>query len=267
MHALSLTPYPNNLIPFQPVDGPDTQFSQLYRPIGKHPFKEAGIKGFARPAPFHVLASFINVGDFKDFHWPLLSELKDKIDPFPWSSDNEWVCYFAKEPPLITPLMYNGPPPSSLVAPPLVSHDALSITDLAPLIIASKDKLFFILHEVSPGCREWCLVHVTLKGSLFLYCACLQNVCFLVEFYVGHPADVPYNAINEQFWFQYCNWNAPMFGMMDAQLITPLDSSENRALHDHLVPVCAWINLTHGDTFIYGAPLTLQRFRIVKHVI
>jgi hypothetical protein len=35
-HALSLTPYPNNLIPFQPIDGPDSQFSQLY-PIGEHP--------------------------------------------------------------------------------------------------------------------------------------------------------------------------------------------------------------------------------------
>jgi hypothetical protein len=124
-HASSLTLYPDNLIPFQPVNGPDTpQFSQLYCPIGEHPFKEAGIKGFAPPAPFCVLASFINVGDFKGFRWPLLSELDNKIDPFTWSSHNERVCYFAKEPLLITPLMFNGPPPSPPVAPSLVSHES-----------------------------------------------------------------------------------------------------------------------------------------------
>jgi hypothetical protein len=71
-HDLSLTPYPNNLIPFQPIDGPDTHFSQLYPALGKHPFKEAGIKGFTPPAPFCVPASFISIGNFKDFRWPLL---------------------------------------------------------------------------------------------------------------------------------------------------------------------------------------------------
>ena len=38
-HASGLTPYPDSLVPFEPVDGPDTQYSQLYRPIGAHPFK------------------------------------------------------------------------------------------------------------------------------------------------------------------------------------------------------------------------------------
>jgi hypothetical protein len=64
------------------------------------------------PAPFRVLALFINFGDFKDFRWPSLSELNDKINPFPWSSDDERVHSFAKEPSRITQFMYNGPPPS-----------------------------------------------------------------------------------------------------------------------------------------------------------
>jgi hypothetical protein len=174
-----------------------------------------------------VPASFIDVGNFKDFRWPLLSELNNEIDPFHWSSDDERVRYFAKEPPLITPLIYNEPPPSPPVAPPLVSHHAPSITDLAPLIITSKDKLFFILHEVSAGCQEWHLVRVALEDSLSLYHACLQDGYFLVKFYIGHPADVHFNAVNQQFWLQYCDRNAPMFGTMDAHLITLLDSSEN----------------------------------------
>jgi hypothetical protein len=82
--ALSLTPYPNNLIPLWPNKGPNTQFSQLYCPIDKHPFKEAGINGFTLPAPFCMPAPFIDIGNFKDFCWPLLSELNNKIDPFPW---------------------------------------------------------------------------------------------------------------------------------------------------------------------------------------
>jgi hypothetical protein len=44
-HASDLSPYPLELIPFQPVDGADTRYGQLYKPITAHPFKEAGIKG------------------------------------------------------------------------------------------------------------------------------------------------------------------------------------------------------------------------------
>jgi hypothetical protein len=226
-HALSLTPYPNNLTPFQPVDGPGIQFSQLSCPIGNHPFKEAGIKGFALPAPFCVPAKLVDVGNFIDFCWPLLSELSNKIALFPWSSDNEWVCYVAKEPPLITPFMYNGPPPSPPVAPSLVSHNLPSITDLAPLIIASKDKLFFILHKVGAGFQEGRLVCIALKDSLSLYCACLQEGCFFVKIYIMHRADVHFNAINQQIWLQYHNRNAPMFGKMVVHFSTPSNSSED----------------------------------------
>jgi hypothetical protein len=45
-HASGLSPYPAKLIPFQPVDGADTRYGQLYKPIAAHPFKDAGIKGF-----------------------------------------------------------------------------------------------------------------------------------------------------------------------------------------------------------------------------
>ena len=57
-HASDLTPYPPELVPFKPVDGADTRYDQLYCPIGKYPFKEAGLKGFTPPTPFSGRQSF-----------------------------------------------------------------------------------------------------------------------------------------------------------------------------------------------------------------
>jgi hypothetical protein len=43
-HASDLSPYPLELIPFQPLDGLDNRYGQLHKPITAHPFKEAGIR-------------------------------------------------------------------------------------------------------------------------------------------------------------------------------------------------------------------------------
>ncbi len=88
-HASDLTPYPSELIPFEPVDGTDTRYGQLYCPIGANSFKEAGLKGFEHPAPFRVSQNFWDVGDFKHFRWPTLSELNDDIDPYPGRNEEE----------------------------------------------------------------------------------------------------------------------------------------------------------------------------------
>ena len=77
-HASDLSPYPAKLILFQPVDGADTRYGQLYKPISAHPFKEAGIKGFAPIQPFQV-ASNQAITDWCDaFHWSSLLELNDE---------------------------------------------------------------------------------------------------------------------------------------------------------------------------------------------
>ena len=39
---------------------------------------------------------------------------------------------------------------------------------------------------------------------------------------------------------------------LDAHLITPSDTSENRAERRHLLHIRCWVNLTHADTFIHG---------------
>jgi hypothetical protein len=88
-HASDLLPYPPELIPFQPVDGPGNQYSQLYKPIGNLPYKETGIKRFNPPQPFVIAAHFARQGDFCDFHFPTPSKLSDKFEPFLWLNDKE----------------------------------------------------------------------------------------------------------------------------------------------------------------------------------
>ena len=56
-HSSDLSPYLAKLIPFQPVDGDYTRYGQFYKSIIAHPFKEAGIKGFAPTQPFQVASS------------------------------------------------------------------------------------------------------------------------------------------------------------------------------------------------------------------
>jgi hypothetical protein len=53
-HASNLSPYPPELLPFQPVDGADMRYGQLYKPTSAHSFKEAGIKRFSPIQPYKV---------------------------------------------------------------------------------------------------------------------------------------------------------------------------------------------------------------------
>jgi hypothetical protein len=62
--ASNLLPYLPELIPFQPVDGHDNQYSQLYKPIQKSSYKEAGINGFEPPQPFAINVHFARRGNF-----------------------------------------------------------------------------------------------------------------------------------------------------------------------------------------------------------
>ena len=67
-HASDLSLYPVELIPFQPLDGADTRYGQLYKPIGLSPFKEAGLNGFLPSKPFHVASHLLQAGRLNKFH-------------------------------------------------------------------------------------------------------------------------------------------------------------------------------------------------------
>ncbi len=148
--------------------------------------------------------------------------------------------------------MYTGPPPEPPVLPLAPEQFTPSITSLAPLVILSPDKLFFISHSIGGSRQEWPLVRVAFQDSIALYPSCLQDGQFLVDFYMAHPSNVCYNAINQRFCLQHCNQTLAVFGTMDTHLITPSNTSKDRAKWHLLIPNQAWANLTHSDTYIHG---------------
>jgi hypothetical protein len=200
-HASNLSPYPLELIPFQPLGGFDTRYGQLHKPITAHPFKEADINGVDPIKPFKISTNFLMTDKLSEFHWPCLSELNDGLFPFQWLSEEEWHHYLSGDTISTLPVMYTGPPPS---APTYSTPTILKLSILSRSIIQSSNKLFFISHSIGTNdAHEWRLVQVALQESMSLYPSCLQDGCFLVEFYISHPADLRYNAINTRFWLQY----------------------------------------------------------------
>jgi hypothetical protein len=143
-HASDLSPYSVKLIPFQPIDGADNQFSQLYRKFKEHPYQEAGIKGFTLPTPFVIPTNFITTSDALRFTWPTLAELNTEILGDDGLMDNDELLDTGD---LIIPVagLNIGPPPAA----PSCSIPAVpSANSLAQRIIISADKLFFISHKI-----------------------------------------------------------------------------------------------------------------------
>ena len=139
-----------------------------------------------------------------------------------------------------------------------------TITDLAPKIIASTNKLFFIAYKIgASACHKWRLVRVAFTGSISLYPSAFQDGWVLVKFYVLYPSDVRYNATNQRYWLQYNERNGISYGHLDAHLLTPSDASEDCALRHQLHPVQCWVTLTHGIRTSMGH-LTLPPFAAAK---
>jgi hypothetical protein len=146
-HTSDLSPYPAELIAFQPLDGADNQFGQIHWKICNHLYKEAGIKGFTPPNPFRVPANFITTSNTLAFRWPTLAELNNELCPYPWSHNEEFNQYLSGNADSlnIVPGFYTGPPPSApLCAAPTIPPAAV----LAQQIIKSSDKLFFISNRI-----------------------------------------------------------------------------------------------------------------------
>jgi hypothetical protein len=82
---------------------------------------------------------------------------------------------FEDDTPFCPDVMYTGPPPEPTVSPLDPEQSTPSITSLAPLIVLSPDKLFFISHSIGGSCREWRLVRVAFQDSIALYPSVLQD--------------------------------------------------------------------------------------------
>lgn len=58
-HSAYLSPYPDQLLPFIPVDGPDNVYGQLTNPIKENPYSNAGLKGFIPLEPHRETDAFL----------------------------------------------------------------------------------------------------------------------------------------------------------------------------------------------------------------
>ena len=250
--APDLSPFPAQLVPSLPVDGPDNQYGQLYKPIKPNPYHEAGIEGFTPPSPFKAQASFLHVGAADQFIFPSLSELNDDICPYPWQTEQEKEQYLAGDHIEPAPVMYTGPPPSP---PATVDPTIPPLPSLITSIVASSDRLFFISFPIGRNDdREWRLVRVAFDDSCKLSPSCLQDGRFLVDFYILHPSDVRYNRSNQRYWLQYHPMGDITSPSLDtsAHLIRPSDTSADYASRHKLVPFRRWVTLPNADTFIHG---------------
>jgi hypothetical protein len=149
-HASDHSPYPAELIAFQPLDGADNQYGQLHQKISDHPYKEAGIKGFTPPNPFCVAVNFITTTNALAFKWPTLAELNEELCPYPWSHNKKFNPYLPGDSASISiaPGVYTGPPPST---PHCITPAIPPAAILAQQIIQSSDKLFFISNQIGAG--------------------------------------------------------------------------------------------------------------------
>jgi hypothetical protein len=126
---------------------------------------------------------------------------------------------------------------------------------LTASIICSIDHLFFVSHKIGLNdAHEWQLVQVAFKDSISLCPLCTQDGRFLFKFYICHPSDWRYNAINQRYWLQYhdlLDIQSP-HPVLEMNLIRPSDSSASYATRHKLVPFCKWLHISHLDTFIHG---------------
>jgi hypothetical protein len=251
-HSSMLSPYPLELVPFEPIDGPDHQFSQINRPISKDPFIEAGIKGFVPTQPFKLPVNYTVVHSADDFYWPSVSELNDELCPFPWLPGEQETILQLSDSIEDALAFYNGPPPAAPSTKPSTDPD---IGTLATAIVRSRDKLFFISHSLGNArYREWRLVRVALDDSMSLHPSCLQDGKFLVEFYIPHSSDIRYNNLNQRYWLQYhstTDIQTPT-DYSRTHLVRPSDTSEQYARANGLAPLRLWVHLTHSSTYIHG---------------
>jgi hypothetical protein len=176
-HSSDFSPYHFKLIPIEPVDGADTRYGQLYKPITVHPFKEAGIEGFSPLKPYQVTSNLALTNRCLRFHWPSLSELNEEVTPFQWEKDDEYPHYIKGDFITMLPILTTRPPPATPTHPfPMVP----SIPLLVAAIVQSTDRLFFVSYKIcNNNAQEWCLAQVAFMDSMPLHPSCTFDSQFL----------------------------------------------------------------------------------------
>ncbi len=127
----------------------------------------------------------------------------------------------------LLPALITGPPSAAPTHPVLAVP---SILLLFAAIVRSTDHLFFVSCKFGDNdAREWRLAWVAFLDSMSHYLSCTLDGRFLFEFYICHPADWQYNAINQGYWLQLhstCNLASPC-STTDTHLVQPTETSDS----------------------------------------
>ena len=163
----------------------------------------------------------------------------------------------------------SAPPSSPLISPTgvivtafffLIPHHIMdnptipTIAAFNAAMILSTDRLFFISTPMGTnGVREWRLIQLDNESSVRSSPYCIETGKFLCDFYISHPSDWRFNAINQRFWLQH--FKADLLNpdqAHESHLIKPSSTSRAYAIKNHLVVAKKYVHMLHEDTFING---------------
>eukprot|EP01082_Thalassiosira_pseudonana_P008343 g7453.t1 g7453 contig24:661092-664348(-) len=244
-HSAHLSPVPLQLIPFLPLDGPDSRFGQLHKPIKDDAYKLASIEEFLPKNPFKIninLVRFADEDDSSPFHWPSLAELNAELDI--WDEDE--IDLFVSD---SDPIAVND-----IFALPSLPPPVPCAARIAALITQSTDKLFFIAYTLPNTYRcEWYLTRVAFADSIALHPQCLEDGKYLMDFFICHPNDMCDHPLNQRFWLEYHNHNdVARLHSGEYHVLRPDKDADNYALENGLQPFRQWIYLSSDTVFIHG---------------
>jgi hypothetical protein len=247
-HAAHLSPCPEQLIPFPPLSGPDNSYSQIHKPIKKHPYMEIGIDEY-EPTSTLPTANLVFINP-STFAFPSLEELNQELGIF---FD---LQHIAPEPYIKPAQSFHVQHATNLLGSPIrhqtPSHHP-SLSSIIPDIIQSSDKLFFIVYkDPHSDRREWKLVRIDFIKSLSLNPDAITDGKFLVEYLIRHPDDVQFSAPNQRFWTEYHKTQGRFVVNHDYHLITPISESPAYREQKNLVAYSQWIHIHHDQTYIHG---------------
>jgi hypothetical protein len=286
-HSSDLSPCPRELIPFQPLSGPDNSFSQLQKQIKPNPFSDAGINGYTPSHPWEPShkqpQASISIFAYSQQQrqmdpFPTLAELNDEIDGvhtrydigLPNADDTDQNphitdTFHSEVLEGINSSLNNITQPAQADDHPLPpggpiqsdsSHINLpSLPDLIASIIKSDDKLFFInvSHTSQPSdyC-EWQLVQLNFDKTMNDHPQCIHDGKFLVEFLLPHPNDSLYAPPNQRFWTEYKNINNPSQERKEYHLVRPSNNVTKYCKQKNLTAHSIWTYLSHSDIYLLG---------------
>ena len=255
-HAAHLSPCPEHLIPFAPLSGPDDSYSQIHRPIKKHPYMEAGIDEYVASST-KPIANLITIKPSIHQTFPSLDQLNRELNIFP-DTDLDTIEPYVE--PYVKPARsFQLKSAVNLFGAPFQRPEKSTNPKLPPLssiiskIIQSDDRLFFIAYtDPHTSYREWKLVRINFIKSLSTNPNAIQDGKFLAEYLIQHPDDAQFSAPNQRFWTEYHKTQGRFVVNHDYHLIKPISESTAYREQKNIVAYSQWIHIHHENTYIHG---------------